>query len=866
MKDWKEVLTARARSVATALAQRLQSAGARLHELLAGGGRRLAQMTRAAREHPVRLTLGIRERLVRTTRRTRERLARMTQGTRERLVRITLGTRLFLVLVSMAAATSLTIVLLQDRSLSGDLQRAAQARLQWTSGVASQLLDEHLAAQFERYRTLSTTPQFIANLESHHAPTLSDYAERQAGLNGAQVILFIDGEGEEVAGCGDEELRALVQQHLKGTAPSATATAGEGAKTTLVALHGIPYSVVNIPLHDDTQLVGGLVALEAIGLAELNGWSRLCGARVTVDDGPVGDQLSRNFRSVGGLLFRVATSFDNERGALANSRKNAIVGGLVGLALATVASLLLARSLVRPILAIRGATERIAGGDLQFRLDSGRSDEVGDVARGFNFMLERLDQNIRERKDIENQITYLAYHDSLTGLGNRRLLKERLDAAIERSHSEDSDVAVMFLDLDRFKDVNDALGHTAGDELLIDVARRLDYCLEAMGFASEEEEGRALLARLGGDEFTILLAGVEDRQEVEVLAKRILRALASPMTLRKQEVRLSASMGIALAPENADDAETLLRYSDMAMFHAKNRGGRGYEFYSDSMQEIASKRLALERKMERALENQEFELYYQPKLDLETGQVKSAEALLRWRDPLQGLVGPADFIPIAEETGAIVPIGDWVLREAVEQAVRWQEEGVPPVRIAVNVSARQLECGGDFASKVADLLEETGLDPSLLDLEITEGAMLKDEEEVIALLENLRDQGVGLALDDFGTGYSSLSYLRRLPINTLKIDRSFIMGVDSNPEEAALVESIISMAKTLSLRVVAEGVETRKQQKFLDELGCDEIQGFLFCRPIDAAAAAEFLSRKRRKRARKKATKKVTRKSNKKAA
>jgi len=869
VSNWKQALTTRARNARSALAPRLQRSGAKLRELLTGGRKHLVGLTIRTWKHLVGLTIRTWKHLVGLTIRTWKQLVGMTLGTRERLVRITLGTRLFLVLVSMAAATSLTIVMLQDRSLSGDLQRAAEARLQSTSGVASQLLDEHLAAQFERYRTVSTTPQFIANFESHHGPTLSHYAKGLAEQNEARVILFTNGEGEEVAGCGDEELRILVREHLESVSPSKVDTGREKATTSLVALRGVPYSMVNIPVQDDAQLVGGLVALEAISLAELSSWSRLCGARVTVDDGAVSDQLTSAFRSVGDLQFRVTISYDSERAALANSRTNAIVGGLAGLALATLASLLLARSLVRPILAIQAATERIAGGDLQFRLDSGRSDEVGDVARGFNLMLERLDQNIRERIRIENQISHLAYHDSLTGLGNRRLFKERFETAIEESRSGGSGLSVIFLDLDRFKDVNDTLGHTAGDELLIEVAKRIDGCLTAMGVAGEQGEqgeGRGFLARLGGDEFTVLLSGVEDHQEIEVLAKRILRALAAPVNLREQEVRLSASMGIALAPDDADDAETLLRYSDMAMFHAKNRGGRGYEFYSDSMQEIASNRLALERKIQRALENEEFELYYQPKLDLATGQVKSAEALLRWRDPVLGLVGPAEFIPMAEETGAIVPIGEWVLREAVEQAVRWQAEGVPPVRIAVNVSARQLECGDDFAAKIADLLEETGLDPSLLDLEITESAMLKDEDAVIALLENLRDQGVGLALDDFGTGYSSLSYLRRLPINTLKIDRSFIMGVETNAEEAALVESIISMAKTLNLRVVAEGVETRKQQRFLDDLGCDEIQGFLFSRPIDATDAAEFLSRKRRKRARKKATKKATRRSNKSAA
>jgi len=786
--------------------------------------------------------------------RARERVGAWIEEIHRRLTRITLGTRLFLVLVSMAAATSAIIVLLQDSSLSSDLQRAARTRLGQKAEVASQLLDDHLTAQYERYSAVSETPQFIANLESGNVPTLEHYSGELADLHDARVILFTDEEGQEVAGYGERKLRKLAHRHLDGLAPRIPVPSPRGTTTALVEKDGVPYSIVNVPLHEDGRVLGSLVSVEAIGFEELSAWSRLCRARITVDEGPVGQQLSQSFRPAGRLHFRVAISYDDERQALANSRKNALTGGFVGLALATLASLLLARSLVRPIRAIKQATEQIASGDLEFRLDTRRSDEVGDVSRGFNFMLERLDENIRERVRVENQISHLAYHDALTGFGNRRLLEERLSNALELVRTGQSQAALMFLDLDRFKDVNDSLGHTAGDELLVEVAQRIDGTLGVLKLGGPESEEPVFLARLGGDEFTVLMTDVEDADEVALVARRVLRSLEAPMQLRGQEVRLSASLGVALAPRDAIDPETILRYADMAMFHAKNRGGGGFEFYSDSMQEFASTRLALARKIQHALENEEFELYYQPKLELESGQVRSVEALLRWHDPVKGIVGPADFIPMAEETGAIVAIGDWVLREAVRQSVSWQEDGVPPVRVAVNVSARQLETGDDFAERVAEVLDESGLDPGLLDLEITEGAMLKDEEQAIELFEKLRDTGVGLALDDFGTGYSSLSYLRRLPINTLKIDRSFILGVEEDPDERALVESIITMAKSLQLRVVAEGVETRKQQRFLDELGCDEIQGYLFCKPVCAEEAAEFLSRKRRRRPRRKAT------------
>lgn len=387
----------------------------------------------------------------------------------------------------MAAATSLVIVVLQDASLSSDLRKSAQERLQWTSTMASHLLDSHLADQFERYESVSATPQFVANLEARHGPTLTHYAKGLAETHGARSVVFLDSKGRVVAGHGGEGIQALVMERMHGVAPG-TAVPG-GKETTispLIAVDGAPYSVVKVPL------------------------------------------------------------------------------------------------------------------------------------------------------------------------------------------------------------------------------------------------------------------------------------------------------------------------------------------------------------------------YYQPKLDLLTGEACSAEALLRWNDPERGVVGPGEFIALAEETGAIVAIGDWVLKQAMEQVVRWQAEGVPPIRVAVNLSARQLEAGGNFAGRVAELLEETGLDPSLLDLEITEGAMVRDEEAVIALLERLRGFGVGLALHDFGTGYSSLSYLRRLPINTLKIDRSFIIDVENDPEEAAMVESIISMAQTLNLRVIAEGLETINQQKFLHDLGCDEIQGFIFSKPLPAAEAAIFLGQERR--------------------
>lgn len=763
-----------------------------------------------------------------------------------RVQRMSLATRMLLVLVSVAAVSTVVTLILQNDSLTTDLQKSARTRLEHATALTRQLVDDHLVNQAARFQAVATSPQLIAHLEARHRPTLDHFAERLLQQQGAAAIAFVDCERRELAGAGPPGLR-LAAMHAVETRPC-EAQAGGGV-STLLAHQDEPYWLVTMPLRAGGGQVGSLVVAGLLGADKLAAWSELSRASVVVaPPGPEG-RLSTVVKSLGALQLRVETTFDAEQAALANSRRSLLTGGLIGLALASIASIFLARSLVRPIRAIQSATEHFGEGSLAFRLDARRSDEVGDVARAINAMLDRLEHNVNERIRAENRISDLAYHDSLTGLANRRLLRQRLTALLDHPHAADGTTAVMFIDLDRFKYVNDTLGHTAGDELLVEVSQRLSACVRTFAAPGRSAEEAVLIARLGGDEFTLLLTDVQDRQQVEGLAQRIIEALAEPFELRGQDLTLSASLGIALAPDDAKDAEELLRDSDIAMFHAKNQGGRRYEFYADSMLEIAAKRLALEANLRRALQHEEFELHYQPKLDLETKRITGVEALIRWRAGAEGLIKPDDFIPMAEEIGAIVPIGDWVLQKAIEQALAWQRDGVPPVRIAVNISARQIERRDEFVQRLEELLRRSGLDPSLLELEITEGAMLRDEDAAIAMLERLRDLGVGLSLDDFGTGYSSLSYLRRLPINTLKIDRTFIHGVDMHPEDAALVGAIIAMAKVLGLRVVVEGVETRRQRKFLEMLGCDEIQGFLFSQPVTADQVAELL-RKSERRAR----------------
>ena len=471
-----------------------------------------------------------------------------------------------------------------------------------------------------------------------------------------------------------------------------------------------------------------------------------------------------------------------------------------------------------------------------------------------SYQLEGTVQDITARKEVEEQIRYLAYHDSLTGLGNRRLFKERLDLALQEAGTDGRMVAVMFLDIDNFKVINDTLGHSAGDELLKDVANRLVKCVRSSDFVAS---GSATVSRLGGDEFTVLLSDLCDTSEIAGVAERVLEALAEPFVVKGEDVGIGGSVGITVAPADGADVETLLRNSDTAMYHAKHKGRNNFQFYTESMKEAAFKRLTLENNLRRAIEREEFRVYYQPKLDLATGKVKGVEALVRWRDPTAGIVLPGEFIPLAEETGFIVLIGEWVLRAAAEHSAQWQEAGRDPMPISVNLSPMQIDEVG-FADKLAGILEETGLDTSLLELEITESTLMRDEVSAIALLHRLRDMGIRLSLDDFGTGYSSLSYLRRLPIDTLKIDSAFVKGIATDPEDAAFAGAIIAMAKVLQLRVVVEGVETEQQRDVLEELGCDEIQGYLISAPVPAEEVGQMLDTieaaarpKRKSRARK---------------
>lgn len=441
-----------------------------------------------------------------------------------------------------------------------------------------------------------------------------------------------------------------------------------------------------------------------------------------------------------------------------------------------------------------------------------------------------ISRDITERKRVEETIIHQAYHDALTNLANRRLFMDRLAQALTRAPWHNRLVAVLFLDLDHFKGINDALGHSVGDRLLQAVAERLTACVRVGD----------TVARIGGDEFAIALADIARTSDVPKLAQKIIDTLSKPYALEGREFFTTASIGISICPDDAQDPESLLKNADIAMYRAKKHGRNNYQHYSPDMNVQAFERLAIETSLRHALERDEFFLEFQPQIDIETSRIIGYEALVRWRHPDLGMMSPGKFIPFAEESGLIAPIGEWVLRTACAQNKAWQAVGLPPIRVAVNVSPRQLR-HDDLLQVVERALTETGLDPTYLELELTESIM-QDSDEAIQLLSQLQSMGVQIAIDDFGTGYSSLNHLKRYPINKLKIDQSFVRDIDHDPHDRAIVRAIIALAQSLSMRAVAEGVETQAQMAYLRSLKCDEAQGYLLGRPMSAQAATKLLA------------------------
>jgi diguanylate cyclase (GGDEF)-like protein len=417
----------------------------------------------------------------------------------------------------------------------------------------------------------------------------------------------------------------------------------------------------------------------------------------------------------------------------------------------------------------------------------------------------------------------MAHHDALTGLPNRVLLHDRVSQAIAQAQRNREVLAMLFIDLDRFKTVNDSLGHHVGDRLLKSVGERLESCTR----------GSDTIARIGGDEFVVLLGDLEKPEDARHVALKVLDALAEPVTIGVHELRVTPSIGICAYPHDGTDVETLMRNADTAMYHAKQMGRNNYQFFTQSMNDAAQERLALENDLRHAVERAEFTLHYQPQLDLKTGRIVGFEALVRWLHPQRGMVGPSQFVAAAEETGLIGQIGEWVLREACLQARAWHHAGHSELQVSVNCSAQQFQ-RESFVETVGGILRASGLPAQQLDLEITESVIIQHSEAVIARFQALDDMGVRISIDDFGTGYSSLSYLKRFAIHQLKIDQSFVRDISSDPDDAAIVSAIIAIAHSLGLQVVAEGVETPEQLAFLRSLGCDVAQGYYFSKPVPA--------------------------------
>jgi diguanylate cyclase (GGDEF)-like protein/PAS domain S-box-containing protein len=471
---------------------------------------------------------------------------------------------------------------------------------------------------------------------------------------------------------------------------------------------------------------------------------------------------------------------------------------------------------------------RHANGEWRWILSHGKP--VKCDKQGTFMRIAGTNMDIHERKLNELRVEYLAHHDELTSLPNRVSFNHSLEHAIRQAKRRRAKLGVMFIDLDRFKNINDSLGHDYGDQLLQEISVRLQSALRDSD----------IVARLGGDEFVVLVEGWQASEDLIAVGQKILHAVSRPFVLDGQEYDLTTSIGISTYPQHGADAQELLRHADVAMYRAKELGKNNFQFYTEQMDFNSVDRLRLESALRRAISRDEFCLHYQPVVNLATGYMVGMEALVRWQHPQRGLVAPGEFIPIAEETGLIVPIGEWVLRAACEQNRKWQQMGYGPLRVSVNLSPRQFQSG--LVGLVGRVLEETGLPAQLLELEITESMVMQNPDQAVRLLNELHDMGIALSIDDFGTGYSSLAYLKRFPIDSLKIDRSFITELPLDTDNAAIIRAIIQMAHGLEIHVVGEGVETAEQAGFLSDQSCDRVQGFHYSKPLPHEAFEKLIN------------------------
>ncbi len=496
---------------------------------------------------------------------------------------------------------------------------------------------------------------------------------------------------------------------------------------------------------------------------------------------------------------------------------------------------ILRKLLINPIRQLSIAARKIGRGQILVPIDVRSDDEIGDLANTFKEMGKNL-------ADYNEQVHYIAYHDSLTGLPNRLMFKDYLKRAIAEAKRSRQELSLLFLDLDNFKRINDTLGHQSGDKLLQSFADRINGCLRESDVLSHAAPDRSssIIARLAGDEFIILLPRTTGVAQTNKIARRILDALSEPFIVDKQELFISTSIGIALYPDDGQTVDDLMKNADIAMYHAKKSGRNNFQYFSAKMNEASLFKLKIEGKLRHAVENGELLLHYQPQVDLATGQISGAESLLRWNDPELGQVSPEVFVPIAEEYGLIIPISEWLVREACHQGQQWLDRYNYPITMAINISAVHFN-GHDLEGLIARTLKQSGYDPQYLELELTESSILNDPDLAIRTLENLQRMGLQTSLDDFGTGYSSLNYLMRLPLNKLKIDRSFVQNMEKDNRSIAIVSAIIAMAHSLNLEVIAEGVEDETHIRLLRQMKCDILQGYYIARPMPACDFEQLL-------------------------
>lgn len=529
-------------------------------------------------------------------------------------------------------------------------------------------------------------------------------------------------------------------------------------------------------------------------------------------------------------------------------------------------ALFVSRKITAPIIELSTITKKIAGGDFSHRVDVNSKDEIGILAASFNEMAEKLkkgyddreskleertaelsqskdmlQQEISERQSSEKRLAYIAYYDGLTNLPNRNLFEDRVEQTISANSRDNVQSALLFLDLDNFKRINDTFGHIVGDELLMGIADRLRMLTRKSDSITHNNKD-PMFARVGGDEFTVLLSEIKKLEDAAKVAQRIIDSLTQPFVLNKHEVFITVSIGIAICPDDGNDLFDLMKNADAAMYHAKSKGKNNYQYYKKSMNDTAADRLLLETDLRMALQRKELLLYYQPQVDSLSGKIIGVEALIRWKHPERGLVSPLEFIPLAEDTGMIVPISNWVLETACNQSRTWQDNSIYNVPISVNLTSHHFQQRA-LIKDISALLERSGLQPSDLILEITESTVMEDTDTTLKNFQELTKMGLRISIDDFGTGYSSLSYLKRFPIHAIKIDRSFIKDIITNEDDATIANTIISMAHNLNMIVVAEGVETEDQLRFLLERNCDELQGFLFSSPLPADEVTVLLEK-----------------------